>query len=257
MSVSRSDILDLLEQSVAHGSGLIGGRRRRRVGRPRKRRVRGRGEGEMMSVMSEPHLEMMVREVIDEKLHGDGVIGRGLIGGVRRSRPKKKMSEATKRYLAEYHKLHPRRRKRGGASSAQELYDAFLAEADLRGDENPEEFAQREIEKRKDFLKLGIVPETRKSGLIKRINTLEKKLGMSPSSHAKLNAYTIKHLDAVLKSLKATQDVFKYPPKFTQSALYEGEEDLYFPRIAEEEKTDTGKEEAAFRKAIRASLGLK
>ena len=89
MSVSRDQILNLLEQTL-EGHGLIGGRRKVRRSRsmpPRRRSMRGRGDEEMMIEFDE--MPTMNRY---------SSVGNGLIGG-RKSKTKsksKKMSAATK-----------------------------------------------------------------------------------------------------------------------------------------------------------------
>lgn len=223
--VSRSDILALLERSV-EGSGLIGGRRR--VRRPRRRHVRGRGE-EVESLMS-------------EMMYGDGVIGSGLIGGARKRRSGH-MSEATKRYLAAYHKLHPRRKRRvrgRGPTLNQQEYEDMYSELLYKHPELNEAGVRALLNKMigdtqvTNLLKLGVNPFVKtKSAVIKSINQLEKKLGMHPSSRERLNEYTVAALRNVLKALNASASAFRYPPIGANNARlnpsYDDED--YFPNI--------------------------
>lgn len=196
MSVDRSQILDLLEQSI-QGSGLVGGRKRR------KRHYRGRGD----------ELMMMMDEMPESRMYGDGLVGghrryhgEGVIGGIRKKAKTKKMSEATKEYLADYHSMHPRHRHRGrGGSSPQEIYNDLI----LSGKTHDQ------ISKDLPFMKAGIYPEKKRDRLIGLIRSQERKIGMRPSDVHRLDEYNLTALQAIFNTLKsdAVKDNFRYPPE--------------------------------------------
>lgn len=226
MSVSRGQILDLLEQSIS-GSGLVGGRRRRRrPSRMPSRRYRGRGtEGEEMMIMGEEHMMPMHEESQmygDGRYGGMGVIGHGLVGG-RRRRRKKPMSAAVKRYLAEYRKMHGKRRKKRGGN----VYDDLVNELAFQGSKNPEEEALAVIKGNSELIKMGITPKPKKETLISRIRGLEKKLGMRPSSVSNLQKYSVVALGDIYSSLAANAKAFEYPPKANRNAMFDPVENYY------------------------------
>ncbi len=206
MSVSRSEILQLLGQQ-AMGEGLIGGRRRR-VGRPRKYHVRGRGENDEMFAMEEI---------------GDGMYGDGLIGGYRRRRRRRRvgagliggtihkpMSAATKSYLAHYHKTHPRRRRVRGRGD----YDDMIADWSLQ---KGEDYAQAKagvdawLIAHEKLIKSGIYkPRKKKHGIIEAIKIAANRVGIKPMTTEQLNKYNVAALTGMLKKFKDAY--ISYPP---------------------------------------------
>lgn len=180
--MNQSDMLDMLKERVQQ----MEGGRRRRVGRPRKRRG-GEIDGYEMSAMSE--------------LDGSGLVGGALVGGRRRvGRPRKGVIPP--QFRAHIAALRRKKRGRGlvGGISAQEVYETY-ADADL---EVPDKVLA--------YLKAGIEPMTKKQQLIKRIMRLEKKIGFTNSTEAKLNKYTIKALEALAQFYKTNGTLLAYPP---------------------------------------------
>lgn len=221
MSVSRDQILNLLEQTL-EGHGLIGGRRKPRRSRsmpPRRRSMRGRGDEEMVIEFDE--MPTMNRYAS---------VGNGLIGG-RKSKTKsksKRMSAATKAYLAEYRRMHPRRRRGRGliGGSAQEFFNELVDEylqdnpsATLRQAEN---YADNVLESQKSRLKLGVAPTKTKESLIRAIRSLERKLGMPESITTHLKSLKKDRLATLLKTLQKEQATFMAP---TYSEMREAEDE--------------------------------
>lgn len=175
-------MLDMLKERVQQ---MEGGRRRRRVGRPRKRRG-GEIDGYEMSAMSETD--------------GSGFVGGALVGGRRRGRPRKGVIPP--QFRAHIAALRRKKRGRGlvGGVSAQEVYETY-ADANL---EVPDKVLA--------YLKAGIEPMTKKQQLIKKIMRLEKKIGFTNSTEAKLSKYTIKALEALAKFYRENGTLLAYPP---------------------------------------------
>jgi hypothetical protein len=260
MSVSRGQILDLLEQSIS-GEGLVGGRRR---GRPRKRRpsrrYRGRGEFDEMP-MYHPAMEHQESQMHGDGYgygihgYGEGVIGRGLVGGARRRKrrvgSKKPMSAAVKKYLKDYRKMHGKRKRRSvgrglvGGMIGGSIYDELVEELEYSGYADPEAVAKTIIKDNKDLLKFGVRPSNTKQTLIKRIRGLEMKLGMKSSSDANLEKYSVAALRDILNALRSNIQIFKYPPRNKRNALNDEEDpdDIDFTGFLEEAPKRYGQQE--------------
>jgi hypothetical protein len=190
--LTQADIIDMYRSQV---SNMEGGRRRR-VGRPRKAPVRRRGRG-------------LVGGVADASANVEGYIsGMGLVGGRRRvGRPK--MTAKVVEFFAS--RKRPRKRGRGlvGGKSNQELYDELV---DQGQPITPEIL---------ELMKAGIQPATKKETLVRRIRSLEKKIGIGQSSAEKLNKYTVKALEAILKIYQDNEGLFAYPPMKETADLYD------------------------------------
>ena len=192
--LTQADIIDMYASQVAN----MEGGRRRRVGRPRKRRGRG-----------------LVGGVLDAGDNVEGYVsGAGLVGGRRRvGRPRgstrPKMSAKVMEFFASRRK--PRKRGRGlvGGKSNQELYDELV---DQGQPITPEIL---------ELMKAGIQPATKKETLVRRIRSLEKKIGIGQSSAEKLNKYTVKALTAILKIYQDNEALFAYPPMKETADLYD------------------------------------
>jgi len=209
--------------------------------------MRGRGEGEepmsvasqpsedvsdlMLSLYSEPEPEEHVAHVSMPHMsrYGDGLIG----GRKRRSAPKK-MSEATKRYLAEYRKLNPRpRRKRGrgligGASQSvyDEIVDDLLYTSPKMSSAEAEELARGYLLQNKDLYKMGVEPRRQKEQLIRGIRGLEKRLGLPMSITGDLNKHTKKRLGEIYDLLRKSSATLRRPTNRERMEA-EDEQDLY------------------------------
>ena len=226
MSVSRDQILNLLEQTL-EGHGLIGGRRKVRRSRSmphRRRSMRGRGDEEM--VIEFDDMPMMNRY---------SSVGNGLIGGRKKSRTKsksKKMSAATKAYLAEYHRTHPRRKRgRGliGGDNQQyfnDLIDEYLYNQPKATLKQAKEHASRVIAAEKEELKLGIRPMGTKDELIRAIKSLEKRLGIPESMTTHLREIPKIRLEKMLSTLQEQQLNLRAPTRREREIAEE--EDRYF-----------------------------
>jgi len=225
MSVSRDQILNLLEQTL-EGHGLIGGRRKVRRSRsmpPRRRSMRGRGDEEMVIEFDE--MPTMNRY---------SSVGNGLIGG-RKSKTKsksKKMTAATKAYLAEYRRMHPRRKRgRGliGGDNQQyfnDLVDEYLYNQPKATLKQAKEHASRIIAAEKEELKLGIRPMGSKDELIRAIRSLEKRLGIPESMTTHLREIPKVRLEKMLATLQEQQLNLRAPTRREREIAEE--EDRYF-----------------------------
>ncbi len=212
MSVSRDQILNLLEQTL-EGHGLIGGRRKVRRSRSmpaRRRSMRGRGDEEMVIEFDE--MPTMNRY---------SSVGNGLIGG-RKSKTKsksKKMSAATKAYLAEYRRLNPRRKRGRGliGGSTQdyfnELVDEIIYNDPSKTLNQAMEAARTTITDQKDYLKMGIKPLKTKDQLIRTIRSLEKRLGIPQSITSGLKDMTKARLVGLLETLQKQQNYLRAPSR--------------------------------------------
>ena len=202
MSVSRDQILNLLEQTL-EGHGLIGGRRKVRRSRSmpaRRRSMRGRGED--MDVMGIEFDEM-------PSMNRYASVGNGLIGGRKKTKTKsKKMTAATKAYLAEYRRMHPRRKSgRGliGGDNQQyfnDLVDEYLYNKPDASFGDARAHAASVITSEKENLKLGIRSMGTKAELIRAIRALERRLGIPESLTTHLNQMPKARLDTLLKTLQ-------------------------------------------------------
>ena len=225
MAVSREQLLNLLQKTLTHGDGLIGGRRHHRSASmprhhrsasmprhrtlSRSRRTRGRGEGDMMTM---DDMEIMLPS---ESRYGNGLIGgRKKKSGTKKSKP---MSEKTKRYLKSYHKKHPRKSRGRGliGGSAQEyfddLVDEYLMDHPGASIATAESYAQAELGQNKDLLKLGVTPRKTKDQLIRAIRSLERRIGIPESITTHLRTMTKDRLMKLYASLSRDKDVFRRP----------------------------------------------
>jgi hypothetical protein len=192
--LTQADIIDMYRSQVAN----MEGGRRRRVGRPRKRRGRG-----------------LVGGVADASANVEGYIsGMGLVGGRRRvGRPRgstrPKMTSKVMEFFAS--RKRPRKRGRGlvGGKSNQELYDELVDQGQAITPEILE------------LMKAGIQPATKKETLVRRIRSLEKKIGIGQSSAEKLNKYTSKALGEILRIYQENEALFAYPPMKETADLYD------------------------------------
>jgi hypothetical protein len=182
--LTQADIIDMYRSQVAN----MEGGRRRRVGRPRKRRGRG-----------------LVGGVADASANVEGYIsGMGLVGGRRRvGRPRgstrPKMTAKVMEFFAS-----KKRGKRGrglvGGKSNQDIYDELVDQGQAI---TPEML---------NLMKAGIQPATQKETLIRRIRALEKRIGVGQSSTEKLNKYSVKALEGILKIYNDHKFLLAYPP---------------------------------------------
>jgi hypothetical protein len=179
--LTQADIIDMYRSQVAN----MEGGRRRRVGRPRKSRGRG-----------------LVGGVADASANVEGYIsGAGLVGGRRRvGRPRKnKMTAKVIEYFA-----NRGRKKRGrglvGGKSNQEIYDELV--------DNEQTITPAMLE----LMKAGIQPATPKETLIRRIRSIEKKIGVGQSSAERLNKYSVAALTEILGVYKDKKKILAYPP---------------------------------------------
>ena len=224
MSVSRDQILNLLEQTL-EGHGLIGGRRKVRRSRSmpaRRRSMRGRGDEEMVIEFDE--MPTMNRYAS---------VGNGLIGGRKKSKTKsKKMTAATKAYLAEYRRMHPRRKRgRGliGGDNQQyfnDLIDEYLYNQPKATLKQAKEHASRVIAAEKEELKLGIRPMGTKDELIRAIKSLEKRLGIPESMTTHLREIPKVRLEKMLSTLQEQQLNLRAPTRREREIAEE--EDRYY-----------------------------
>lgn len=233
MAVSREQLLNLLQKTLTHGDGLIGGRRRRhrsasmpRCRTPsRARRTRGRGEGDMMTM---DDMEIM--------LPSESRYGNGLIGGRRKRHGTKKskskpMSESTKRYLKSYHKKHPRRPRGRGliGGSAQDyfddLVDEYLMDHPGASITTAEAYAKDALGNSKDLLKLGVTPRKTKDQLIRAIRSLERRIGLPESITTHLRSMSKDRLTKLYASLSRDKDIFGRP---TYSEQREAEDEMRY-----------------------------
>jgi hypothetical protein len=181
-----------------------------------------RGRGEDMDVMGIEFDEM-------PSMNRYSSVGNGLIGGRKKAKTKsKKMTAATKAYLAEYRRMHPRRKRGRGliGGSAQEFFNELVDEylqdnpsATLRQAEN---YADRVLESQKSRLKLGVAPTKTKESLIRAIRSLERKLGMPESITTHLKSLKKDRLANLLKTLQKEQATFMAP---TYSEMREAEDE--------------------------------
>lgn len=188
MSVSHDQMMHLLSRQLENtniGSGIIGGRKKR--GRPRKvgrPRIRGRGEYE---------------DLYEDEYDGGGA----MIGG-----RKKRMSAATKAYLADYKRSHtrkPRARGRGamiGGASAQEVYEDMLAS------NTPMTTTTLK------FLKSGIHPYTPKEKIIAQIQAKERRVYEKSTPKERLMQYDNKALEHIRDEVLSEDNMkyLSYPP---------------------------------------------
>lgn len=225
MSVSREQLLHLLQQSLMQGDGLIGGRRgmRRSASMPRHRarstrRTRGRGEGDMMTM---DDMELV--------LPTESRYGNGLIGG-KKKRPKK-MTEETKRYLKAYRKKHPRRSRGRGliGGSSQEYFDQvmddFMFDNPSASLSEAEQYAREQVNANRDLLKMGVTPRQTKDQLVRAIRSLERRIGVPESITTHLRAMTKSRLQKLLQNLTANKDVYARP---TYAEEREAEEEMRY-----------------------------
>jgi hypothetical protein len=182
--MNQSAMLDMLKERVQQ---MEGGRRR--VGRPRKRRG-GEIDGYEMTEMS---------------TMGSGLVGGALVGGKRRvGRPRKGVIPP--QFLARIAALRRKktRRKRGrglvGGSTAQEIYEDYAS----RGKEVPPEVLR--------LLKANIKPMTKKELVIKKIQRLEKQIGLKVSSIEALKKYTTVALQQIYTLYDKNKPLLAYPP---------------------------------------------
>ena len=211
MSVSRDQILNMLEQTL-EGHGLIGGRRKVRRSRSmpaRRRSMRGRGDEEMVIEFDE--MPTMNRYAS---------VGNGLIGGRKKSKTKsKKMTAATKAYLAEYRRMHPRRKRGRGliGGSTQdyfnELVDEIIYNDPSKSLDQAMADARATIKEQKDDLKMGIKPLKTKDQLIRTIRSLEKRIGIPQSITSGLKNMTKARLVGLLKTLQDQQNYLRTPSR--------------------------------------------
>lgn len=189
-------MLDMLKDRVAQ----MEGGRRRRVGRPRKRRG-GEVDGYEMSEMS---------------AMGSGLVGGALVGGRRRvGRPKKGVIPP--QFLARIEALRRKRRKRGrglvGGATAQEIYEDYAS----RGVPIPDGVFK--------LLKAGVKPMTEKEILIKKIQRVEKQIGLKVTSMEALKKYTKDALGKIYKLYETNRPLLAYPP--TKDNYDEYDEDRF------------------------------
>jgi len=213
MSVSRDQILNLLEQTL-EGHGLIGGRRKVRRSRSmpaRRRSMRGRGED--MDVMGIEFDEM-------PSMNRYASVGNGLIGGRKKTKTKsKKMTAATKAYLAEYRRMNPRRKSGRGLIGGNvqdyfnDLVDEIIFNDPSKSLEAAMASARETIKEQKDDLKMGIRPLKTKDQLIRTIRSLEKRLGIPQSLTTGLKNMTKVRLAGLLKTLQDQQNFLRAPSR--------------------------------------------
>jgi len=212
MSVSRSQILDLLQRQAMPQGVMFGGKRGpgrpRKVGRPR----RTRGSGEMEEMMATSNMDQLYGSArrrprrYGGSLLGGSLIGGSLIGG--KKKPKKRMSQATKDLLASY-RTGPRTRKsRGGAGlpDLNDVYDELVDEALYNGDtlEDAQKKALAYIKVNEPLLKYGVDVKSKntKENIIKAIKKLEKNLGMPASITTELHKFPKARLEKILNALR-------------------------------------------------------
>jgi len=172
-------MLEMLKDRVQQ---MEGGKRR--VGRPRKRRVRG-GEIDGYEMSASSAME-----------------GMGLVGGKRRvGRPRKGVIPPQFRaHIAALRRKKSGRGLVGGNQAAQDLYEEYATQ----NKKMPPEVVE--------FLKLGIKPLTKKELLIKTIMKLEKQIGFRSTPEAHLKKYTIKALEALAAFYRKDGKLLAYPP---------------------------------------------
>jgi hypothetical protein len=223
MSVSRSQILDLLQQQAMPQGVMFGGKRGpgrpRKVGRPRK--TRGSGEMDIMEQVYGSARKRPKRR--GGALMGGALMGGALIGG------KKRMSQATKDMLALY--KQKKKRTRGGARpNLSGLYDELIDEALYNGASmlEAEEMANDYLAKNDATLKYGIEKTTTKDGLIRAIKSLEKKLNLPNSITSELHKMPKSRLEKLLKLLQGEQGKSILGP-ITRAERYEYEDEEINP----------------------------
>ena len=176
--MNQADMFNMLQNRVQQ---MEGGKRR--VGRPRKYRGGEQVEGYEMDTM-----------------------GSGLVGGKRRvGRPRKGVIPP--QFLAHIAALRRKRARSsrgrglvGGSAEAQDIYE-YYAEA---GQEIPDEIFK--------LMKAGIKPVSAKSLVIKKIQRLEKKIGLSHTSTEHLKKYTMLALKKIAEFYDLNGEVLAYPP---------------------------------------------
>ena len=243
MSVSRDQILNMLEQTL-EGHGLIGGRRKVRRSRSmpaRRRSMRGRGDEEMMIEFDEM-----------PSMNRYSSVGNGLIGGRKKSKTKsKKMTAATKAYLAEYRRMHPRRKRgRGliGGDNQQffnDLVDEYLYNNEGATLADATAHAQAIISRQKDNLRLGIRPSSTKDALVRAIRSLEKRLGVTESLTSHLRQMPKVRLEKLLKTLQEEQVILRAPSR-KEREMAEDEDRYYSYGSTERDPKIIAKEQALY-----------
>ena len=228
MSVSRSAILDLLQQQSMPQGVMFGGKRR--VGRPRKvGRPKTRGSGEM------DMLEQIYGGVRrhKRKTRGRGLMGGALVGGALVGGKKKHMSQATKDMLALY--KHKRKTKGRGLMGGSRpdlsgLYDELIDEALYKGYTmaQAEKMANSYLARNDATLKYGVQKSTTKEGLIRAIKQLEKKLHLPNSITTDLEKMPKSRLEKLLKLLQSETGK-KVLGRLSRQERFENEDEEYEP----------------------------
>jgi hypothetical protein len=217
--MNQMAMLDMLKERVAQ----MEGGRRRRVGRPRKRRG-GEIDGYEMSAMS---------------AMGSGLVGGALVGGKRRvGRPRKGVIPP--QFLARIEALRRKksRRKRGrglvGGATAQEIYEDYAS----RGDPIPDGVFK--------LLKAGVKPMTKKEIIIKKIQRIEKQIGLKVTSMEALKKYTTVALGQIFDLYEKNRPLLAYPPTKENYDQYDEDrfvDDLeYYPMGGLEERKEREEE---------------
>jgi hypothetical protein len=155
----------------------------------------------------------LVGGVLDTADNVEGYVsGAGLVGGRRRvGRPRGSARKMPANVLAYFASKSRKKRGRGlvGGKSNQELYDELV---DQGQPITPEIL---------ELMKAGIQPATKKESLVRRIRSLEKRIGVGQSSVEKLHKYSVKALDAILEIYQKNEGLLAYPPMKETADLYD------------------------------------
>lgn len=204
MSISREQMIDLLNsqlESTRMGSGIVGKGKRRTAASyrpPTRRRARGRGEYEM-----------------EEEYEGSGA----MIGG-----RKKRMSAATKAYLAEYRRTHAPRKARGrgamiGGSTPKDYFEEYLGRTGQVP--NIEDL---------QYFKAGIAPMSDKDTIIAKIHGKERRIYGAVTPKSKLDEYSLRgllNIDGILDD--RAMRLLTWPPPEEYRDRTRGRNDPYVP----------------------------